>query len=124
MRRGWLLAVLVLFTACVRRTPPANTGVVITVGVGPTCPVERVEQPCPDRPFQAEVVVADSTGALVARAETDTAGSLRLPLLPGEYHLEARSPGGKAYPRAATTDFHVTLGRWTQVALSLDSGIR
>ncbi len=124
MKRGWLLVVLVLFTACVRRTPPANTGVVAKVSIGPMCPVVRVGQPCPDRPFQADVIVTDSTGAIAARGETDATGSIRLPLLPGEYQLEARSPDGKAYPRAATIDFLVTLGQWTQVAVSLDSGIR
>ncbi len=124
VKRAWLLAVLVMFTACVRRTPPANTGVEAIVTIGPMCPVERIGQPCPDRPFQAEVIVTDSTGDIVARGETDTAGSIRLPLFPGAYQLEARSPDGKAFPRAATIEFHVTPGRWTQVALSLDSGIR
>lgn len=124
MKRGLLLAVVVLFAGCVRRTPPANTGVVATVTIGPMCPVVRVGQPCPDRPFQADVIVTDSTGSIVARGETDALGTIRLGLLPGEYQLEARSPDGKAYPRAALIDFHVTMGEWTQVAVSLDSGIR
>ncbi len=124
MKRTWILVTLLLFTACIRRTPPANTGIVATVSIGPMCPVVRVGQPCPDRPFQADVIVTDSTGAAAARGETDAAGSIRLALLPGDYQLEAHSPDGKVYPRAATVDFHVTLGQWTQVAVSLDSGIR
>ena len=124
MKRSWILVTMLLTTACIRGTPPANTGVVARVSFGPMCPVVRVDQPCPDRPFQANVIVTDSTGAVVARGETDAAGSIRLALLPGDYQLEARSPDGMTYPRAATVDVHVTLGLWTQVAMSLDSGIR
>jgi hypothetical protein len=124
MKRSWILVTMLLIASCIRGTPPANTGVVARVSIGPMCPVVRVDQPCPDRPFQADVIVTDSTGSVVARGETDAAGSIRLALLPGEYQLEARSPDDKAYPRAATVDVRVTLGLWTQVAMSLDSGIR
>src|SRR5437764_762910 len=37
---------------------------------GPTCPVERSDSPCPDRPVTATVIVTDASGKQVTRVAT------------------------------------------------------
>ncbi len=124
MKRYSFLVVMLLAAACVRRVPPPNSGIQATITIGPMCPVVRIEQPCPDHPYQAEVIVRDASGAEVARGEANADGVIRLGVFPGDYQVEARSPQGTAYPRAASVPAHVIAGQWTDVAIIMDSGIR
>lgn len=89
---------------------------------GPTCPVERIDRPCPDRPYQATVTVSDRAGRFVTRFQTDADGRFRVPLAPGTYRLEPESPG--ILPRAAELTVTVREGQFTTVLIKYDTGIR
>lgn len=118
-----LLAVSLGVSACAPRPAAhdAATGVRGTVLMGPACPVERSDSPCPDRPVAASVVVTDATGARLAHARTDANGVFAIALAPGTYTVTA-TPAG--WPRSASADVTVRQGRYVPVRLVVDSGIR
>ena len=101
---------------------PGGTGITGIASIGPTCPVERLDSPCPDRPFQGVVVAKAPGGAEVARTTTDPQGAFSISLPPGQYQLTAVVAG--SFPRAIPTDVNVVPGQFTTVHLRLDSGIR
>ena len=100
----------------------ADGGVQGVVTIGPTCPVERADSPCPDKPYQTEVIVLSSGGAELARAATDEEGRFNFALLPGDYRLSEVVSG--TFPRPSVVSVHVVAGAWTFVHITLDSGIR
>lgn len=103
-------------------TPAGSQGIEGRATLGPTCPVARAEDPCPDKPHQATIDVLDSSGELVTRFQTQTDGIFKVVLPPGSYVLQGISEG--PLPRAPRLDVTVQPGRFTQVTLSFDSGIR
>ena len=92
--------------------------------IGPTCPVQRIDQPCPDRPFAGEVLVRDGSGSEVADAHADGAGHFRLDLAPGTYQLVPVSPHPGMPPFGKPQSVAVVAGAYTHVTLQYDSGIR
>jgi hypothetical protein len=103
-------------------TPAGSQGIEGRATLGPACPVARAEDPCPDRPYQATVDVLDGQGGLVKEFQTAADGSFRISLPPGTYTLQGVSSGN--LPLAPTQAITVQPGRFTQVTLSFDSGIR
>ena len=102
--------------------PGTGSGVQGTVTVGPTCPVERIESPCPDRPYQTTVVALGASENEVARTASGPDGAFELELEPGTYVLTELVPG--VFPRPTRTPVTVLAGQYTKVTLRLDSGIR
>ena len=100
------------------------SGVRGRVTIGPMCPVMRLDQPCPDRPYAASLVVRDSAGRLVAPVESDAEGLFALPLPEGRYVIGPASGSAVRLPSAAPQEFRVEGGRWTTLEISFDSGIR
>ena len=92
------------------------------VQIGPTCPVQRIDSPCPDRPWQGVVAARTSGGFEVARAQTDANGTFVLHLAPGVYDVVTLTAGPLPVP--VTQRVTVQAGMVTQVQLTLDSGIR
>jgi hypothetical protein len=112
-------------TACAsaRIVDGSPSGVRGTVLLGPLCPVQRQDSPCPDRPIAAAVTATDASGKVVATAHSGQDGRFSLGLVPGSYVLAAASGqgiggGGK------TVDVVVSQGRFAQVTLRVDTGIR
>jgi hypothetical protein len=99
-----------------------DAGVRGTVRLGPSCPVVIAGSPCPDRPFVGAVSASDTNGE-VARVQTDEHGRFRMPLAPGHYTLVAVVEGGGP-PTAKPETVRVRVGRFTRVALTVDTGIR
>jgi len=99
-----------------------DSGVQGIVTIGPTCPVERADSPCPDKPYPTQVIALSSSGAELARAATDSEGRFTVALPPGDYGLSEVVSG--TFPRASVVPVHVVAGSWTFVHISLDSGIR
>jgi hypothetical protein len=93
------------------------------VRLGPTCPVESLASPCPDRPFQGDVQ-ATSTDGVTTRAPTDEQGRFSLNLTAGSYVVVAVSAGGSGPPTPVPQSVEVVTGAYTQVTLEVDSGIR
>lgn len=90
--------------------------------LGPTCPVENINDPCPDKPFQATLTVLDPHGKKVTQFQTDANGYYRESLAPGDYVMHPESPN--VMPHAAEQPFTVQADRFTVVDIVYDSGIR
>jgi hypothetical protein len=111
---------------------PAASGVQGRVVVGPTCPVEGAGQDCSPRPTQATVDVftaspsrSDPQGRTSVKTfATDASGQFRVELPSGDYDLTARNPSSAPYPSGRPERVTVTPGVFTNVTLTLDSGIR
>lgn len=101
---------------------PSGTGVLGTVSAGPTCPVERADQPCPPRPVVAHIDAKDSSGRTVASTDSDSSGRFAFTLAPGSYTLETST--GAVYPRCPPTSVTVTAGAPARADIACDSGIR
>lgn len=115
------------------RTPaPAGaSGVEGIVLVGPTCPVERADSPCPDRPVSvmlAAYVGAPAGGQIAGTAASGADGRFRMALAPGTYTLQ-RAPcpatgPGCTFPRITPQTVTVNEGTFTSVVVHGDTGIR
>jgi len=93
------------------------------VKLGPTCPVESLVSPCPDRPFQGDVQATSIDGS-TTRVSTDEQGRFSLDLPAGSYTLAAVSPSGGGPPTPIPQTVQVVTGAYTQVTLEMNSGIR
>ena len=89
----------------------AISGVRGRVTIGPMCPVMRLDQPCPDRPYAASLVVRDSVGRLVSPLESDAEGLSALLLPEGRYVIEPASGSAARLPSAAPQEFRIEAGR-------------
>jgi hypothetical protein len=94
------------------------------VTLGPLCPVQRQDQPCPDAPYAATLVVVDADGNEVAVGESGADGRYRIALAAGDYTIVPQSPVGLPLPTAGPLDVTVVDGRWTSADIAFDSGIR
>jgi hypothetical protein len=117
-----ILSLLVLAACSPLPGQPAGTGIEGQVFIGPTCPVVRIDTPCPDRPFQATLSVLNAQGRRVAHFRTDAGGRFRVSLLPGTYTLAPESIN--AMTHAPQQEFSVVPGQFTKLAVTYDSGIR
>jgi hypothetical protein len=102
--------------------PDAAQGIVGTVLLGPTCPVQSEDMPCPDRPYRAWIAVRTTGGSFVSRVRSGEDGSFRVGLKPGGYVLSPES--GDPFPRAEPQDVQVLSGVYAEVSVSFDTGIR
>ncbi len=114
-------------TAAPISTPVPNStgdsGIYGQVTVGPTCPVQRINDPCPDKPYQATLTVLTTTDrSKVIQFQTDANGNFRVALAAGEYILHPESPG--FLPRGHDQNFTVPPHEFVQLNVSYDSGIR
>jgi hypothetical protein len=124
MRSLFVLSMLaVLLTACLPTPLPTDSGVEGRVTIGPTCPVMQINDPCPDRPYQATLTVLSGSSHLrVIQFQTDANGYFRVALSPGEYIMHPESPN--IMPHATDENFTVQQHEFAQVNVSYDSGIR
>jgi len=127
MRRMPALSILVLFlVACAGRgaSITGDSGIRGTVLLGPTCPVETVGSPCPDRPLADVEIHVLQGGDVVATVRSDGDGRFAVALDPGQYLVQAVvEPGGPGMS-AKPVDVTVTSGAFTDVNVPVDSGIR
>jgi hypothetical protein len=100
-----------------------GTGVEGIVSVGPQCPVETPDSPCPDLPFVGDVQATASDGS-VTTVTTDAQGRFTMDLVPGSYTLVAVTDGDGGPPTPITHTVVVEQGSYAQVTLEVDSGIR
>ena len=120
-----LVSTALAASACVSNgaAAGARAGVRGVVLLGPLCPVQRQDSPCPDRPVAAEVTATDAAGTVVATTRSGEDGRFVLGLDPGRYVLAATSGqglGGGGKP----VDVVVADGRFAQITLRVDTGIR
>jgi hypothetical protein len=111
-------------------SPGGESGVEGVVLAGPTCPVERVDSPCPERPVALTLgfyTPTHSTPAVpVATATSDASGRFRVALPPGTYVVQ-RACGPQActqFPFVKPLTVEVQPGRYTSLTINADTGIR
>jgi Carboxypeptidase regulatory-like domain len=92
------------------------------ISAGPTCPVERLGQPCSPRPVSAEVDAHARDGRTVTTTHSDPDGDYRLTLAAGQYTLVVVTSNG--FPRCPSTALTVTDGPPARADVSCDTGIR
>jgi len=114
--------ILVLATCTIYSPTPRGSGIEGQVLLGPMCPVVQEGQDCPDQPYQATLTITSRNGVQVAQFQSDEQGRFRVSLVPGEYVLHPESPNG--IPFAGDQSFTVETGRYTQLTIHYDSGIR
>jgi len=114
--------ILVLATCSIYNPTPRGSGIEGQVLSGPVCPVVQQGDECPDGPYQATLTVVSPSGVQIAQVQADAQGRFRVPLVPGEYILHPESPDGVAF--AGDQAFVVETGRYTQLTITYDSGIR
>ncbi len=124
MNMKFLIGVLILILAtCSLYSPtPRGSGIEGQVLIGPMCPVVQQGQECPDGPYQASLTVNSPSGVRIVQVKTDGQGHFKVPLVPGNYILHPESPDGVA--SAGDQTFAVETGRYTQLTVHYDSGIR
>jgi hypothetical protein len=118
----FILSVAMLSACTSTLTSAEDTGVEGQVLLGPMCPVVRLDQPCPDQPYQSTLTVLNPTGKMIAQIQADVKGVYRLALLPGDYIMHPESPN--VMPHAQDQLFSVLAGQFTKLDIVYDSGIR
>ena len=118
------LALAACGAPAVSPTPSPGTGIQGVVQAGPTCPVERINSPCPPRPLAATVVVRDAAGHEVARTHSGADGHFKVDVGPGTYTVVGLNIGSSMLPRPIPTTVTVTSGSYATVNVEYDSGIR
>ena len=115
--------VFVVLAGCAGLAPtPTDSGVEGQVFIGPMCPVVQEGQECPDQPYQADLFITSTGGRVIKRFRTESDGTFHIPLAPGEYLLHPESPN--VMPFAPDYSFSVLPGRFTEIIVTYDSGIR
>ncbi|TMD17742.1 MAG: carboxypeptidase regulatory-like domain-containing protein [Chloroflexi bacterium] len=118
------VALALMVAACGTPAAQPGTGIQGTVQAGPTCPVERINSPCPPRPLAATVVVRDGSGAEVTRFHSGADGRFKVDLAPGSYTIVGLNFGTSLLPRPIPKSVTVTQGTYTSINVEYDSGIR
>jgi hypothetical protein len=145
LRRALSLALLVGFSVAVAGcgasgggtgaagTSTAGTGasgpygtLVVHVEASPTCPVERVDHPCPPLLIaHRRVTIETPSGAAAATATTNAQGQFSVSLAPGAYVVRVAIVAGMPGLRQVTPgQVAVVAGETTAITIELDTGIR
>lgn len=103
---------------------PLLSGISGIVLIGPQCPVVREGEECPDKPYEAIIEIGDVSGRAIATTTSGSDGLFRVVLPPGTYTLTARPPTSRGFPAPAEMTVTVESTGFTDVVVSMDSGIR
>jgi hypothetical protein len=103
-------------------SPALDSGISGLTVAGPQCPVQVAGQPCPPKPVSAHVAVQDAAGHELATFVSDAQGRYRVALPPGDYVLV--SGGDSGLPFLKPVQVMVVAGRYVELQLMLDTGIR
>ena len=102
--------------------PGAAQGIEGIALLGPQCPVQTLEDPCPDLPYEAWIDVRSAAGDPVTRIRSGEDGRFRVGLRPGQYVLDPES--GDPVPIAGEREVEVGAGAYVEVTVNFDTGIR
>jgi hypothetical protein len=95
-----------------------------SVLLGPTCPVESIESPCPERPLAGVPVrVVDADGNVQASAVSGDDGAFTIDVAPGSYLLTASIEEDPARS-VAPVRVVARAGEVVHADVLVDSGIR
>jgi hypothetical protein len=99
-----------------------GTGIWGRATAGPTCPVERIDHPCPPRPIRPTIQVLNADGRIAATTRTDAHGWYTVRLAPGEYVLHVATTS--ILPRCPDTPVSVGTPPPSRADIHCDTGIR
>src|SRR5713101_5422562 len=102
------LTLTLAIAACGTQPAQPGTGIQGMVQAGPTCPVERINSPCPPHPLAATVVVRNGSGAEVVRFHSGADGRFKVDTAPGTYTVVGLNLGSSMLPRPIPTSVTVT----------------
>ena len=130
VKRLPLVALFLLFLACGQAgsgSDGAELGRVEgTVFLGPQCPVETIESPCPDLPLADVQVQLTSGDEVVGTAGSDAEGRFTIEIEPGSYMLgtvlEAEPPASTLFAKPIPVT--VVANQIVEANLLVDTGIR
>jgi hypothetical protein len=97
-----------------------SSGVKGVILSGPSCPVQRIDNPCPDRPIKGARI------EIAGRSTTSGSdGRFKIGLIPGSWVMKVSvSDIGFSKTQAKTTRVQITSNHWTSEKIIFDSGIR
>jgi hypothetical protein len=127
-----ILALVLVLTACnttnsstQQQNGLTKSGIEGTVTIGPSCPVQRVDDPsCDDRPYQGMIHVNTANGIWVTQFKADAQGKFKIELEPGRYTIDPQTPMDNILPRGSSQDVTVVSGAFTTLNIQYDSGLR
>jgi hypothetical protein len=99
-----------------------KSGVEGKVTAGPTCPVERPDEPCPPRPVETDLQLRRADGTQAATGRSDSDGRFRIDAPAGRYTLTADYPPGPG--GCSPVEVRVERGQYTPADIDCDTGIR
>jgi hypothetical protein len=99
-----------------------DSGIAGRVVVGPSCPVEVANSPCPDRPLATDLEIVRGS-EVVASVRSGDDGRFRVALDPGSYTIRPKASDGP-FPTGQAVNVTVPPHTFVSVTVPLDSGIR
>jgi hypothetical protein len=95
------------------------------VMLGPICPVERFDTPCPVSPeaYAAREILISQGQEILARAKLDAQGRYWIALMPGRYRVDINRVGmdrSSDVPKA----IDIARGKTLRLDIEIDTGIR
>jgi hypothetical protein len=117
---------LALAAACAEGAGPGapSSGIAGRVVLFPTCPVEMEGAPCPRKGVRTTVVAEAADGERVVHVTTESDGSFRMDLRPGDYLVTARAPATDPHLVPRPTAATVEPGTYSRVTVVLDTRLR
>lgn len=107
------------------QSPTAPSGIRGTVFLGPTCPgpvdPNATDEPCVT-PYSAQLAILDADGKVVTHVTSGADGRFQVDLPPGDYTVAPQN--GDPVPTAPSQPVSVEPGKYTEVQVNYDSGIR
>lgn len=119
-----VIAGIGIFRQYNRPIETSDSGVAGQVLTGPRCPVMRIEDKnCEDAPYPTSIEIFYQNASEPFRIiETDGEGNFKIALEPGVYSLKPK--GGNPFPKCSGKEVSVSAGRFQDIVLSCDTGIR
>ncbi len=113
------------FAPCVSPSPSTSTGIQGLVHVGPQCPVVRVGEDCPDKPFKTSLSVTTPDGSRVIKNfSSDESGHFSVNVPAGSYAIRSAAAANVLPYCSTNATIVVTVNAFTFADVSCDSGIR
>lgn len=101
-----------------------QSGIVGTVLLGPQCPVIKEGEDCPDKPYQTKLAVTTPDGArVITQFDSDKAETFRVSMPAGNYAIRSAA-AANVLPYCTADAITVTVGAYTQIVVSCDTGVR
>jgi len=130
---GIFLALAAALAGCKSPTAPVDTQAKVygrlsgIVTIGPNCPVQRDDTPCPTQPSayaQRKILVMDEQGTkILFTVDIDSQGLYLIDLQPAKYRIDLKPAGiDRTSDLPAVVDIHAN--SVTTLNVNIDTGLR